>query len=164
VRTSNPIRGILTPGVIFGALIFGAGLFLVTFLSLKWTRPTKTPAGVVTAALTIISAPTETFIPPTLVAAKATPNPNVPPAPPSGEIIIGGFVQISGTEGAGLRLRLGPGLDHNPEFLGLESEVFKIEAGPQEADGFVWWYLTAPFEVDRKGWAVSNYLEVVQNP
>jgi len=145
-------------------MIFGGGLFLVTFLSIRWTRPIQTPAGVVTAALTIIPAATETPIPPTPAAVEATPDPEVPPPPPSGEINIGSFVQISGTEGAGLRLRLGPGLGHNPEFLGLESEVFKIEAGPQEADGYIWWYLVAPFEVDRKGWAVSNYLEIVQNP
>jgi len=161
---NNLVRNLLTPGVVIGALIFGGGLFLVTILSLNWTRPPQAPAGIVTAALTIIPAPSETSVSPSPIPEDATPNPGAPPEPPSGDIQAGGFVQISGTEGAGLHLRLGPGLDYAPEFLGLESEVFKIEAGPQEADGFVWWYLVAPFELDRKGWAVSNFLEVVQNP
>jgi hypothetical protein len=74
------------------------------------------------------------------------------------------FVKISGTEGAGLRLRSQPGLDYQPRFLGIEDEIFQIEDGPESADGYVWWYLVAPFEANRNGWAVSNYLEVIQEP
>ncbi len=42
--------------------------------------------------------------------------------------------------------------------LGTEAEVFKVEDGPMEADGYTWWYLVGPFDPDRKGWGVADYL------
>ena len=77
---------------------------------------------------------------------------------------MGSFVQITGTGGDGLRIRTEPGLSSEVRFLGLDSEVFEIREGPQEIDGHTWWYLVAPFEENRNGWAVSGYLSVVQNP
>ena len=73
-------------------------------------------------------------------------------------------MKINGTEGAGLRLRSLPGLEYEPRFLGVEDEIYQIEDGPKESDDYVWWYLVAPFEPNRNGWAVSNYLQVVQEP
>jgi hypothetical protein len=78
------------------------------------------------------------------------------------EITIGIFIQISGTDGAGLRLRSGPGLDNAPNFLGMDDEVFKVSDGPEESDGFIWWFLVAPYDENRNGWAASDYLEVVE--
>jgi hypothetical protein len=77
---------------------------------------------------------------------------------------IGVYVEISGTQGDGLRLREGPGLDNQMIFLGIEAEIFRIEDGPQVSDGYTWWYLVAPFDSSRNGWAVSNYLTIIQNP
>jgi hypothetical protein len=77
---------------------------------------------------------------------------------------VDGYVQITGTGGDGLRLRTEAGLGSEVRFLGLEDEVFLIQDGPQNADGYVWWYLVAPFDETRRGWAVSNFLQVVQNP
>ena len=74
---------------------------------------------------------------------------------------IGAYVQIYGTGGDGLRLRAGPGTDNPPLFLGKESEVFQIKNGPKESGGFTWWYVVAPYDESRKGWAVQNYLSVV---
>ncbi|HZD55175.1 MAG TPA: hypothetical protein VE136_00510, partial [Anaerolineales bacterium] len=88
----------------------------------------------------------------------------IPSQGPSGEVAIGAYVQITGTGGDGLRLRTGPGLSNEVRFLGLESEVFEVRDGPQEADGYTWWYLVAPFDETRNGWAVSGFLSVVQNP
>jgi hypothetical protein len=88
----------------------------------------------------------------------------VPPSPPPGEIAVGAYVQITGTSGAGLRFREQPGLEAPVLMLGAEAEVFKVEQGPQDADGYVWWYLVGPYDPARHGWAVANYLEVVQNP
>lgn len=75
-------------------------------------------------------------------------------------------MQISGTGGDGLRLRTGAGLDNEVGFLGLEAEVFQIIDGPQEADGYTWWLLEAPYDEgqQRRGWAVANYLASIQNP
>jgi hypothetical protein len=49
-------------------------------------------------------------------------------------------------------------------FIALEAEVFQIEDGPSQADGYTWWYLVAPFDASHHGWAVSNYMNVVQKP
>jgi hypothetical protein len=149
--------------VVIGALILAAGGFLLLLLTLNWNRPPRSPVGVVTAALTIIPAPTTTLTP-SSTPDELVPNPDEPPAPPEGEIGKGVFVKINGTEGAGLRLRSQPGLEFDPLFLGVEDEIFQIEDGPEESDGYVWWYLVAPFEPNRNGWAVSNYLQAVQEP
>ena len=77
------------------------------------------------------------------------------------DIAIGGYVQISGTEGVGLHIRSGPGTDYESKFVGMDSEVFKVEDGPREADGFTWWFLVAPYDTNRSGWAVANYLTVI---
>ena len=83
---------------------------------------------------------------------------------PTWVIAVGAYVQISGTGGDGLRLRTDPGLDSEVRILGAESEVFQVEDGPKDVDGFTWWYLVGPYDASRRGWAVSNYLSVVQNP
>jgi hypothetical protein len=80
------------------------------------------------------------------------------------DVSVGGYVQISGTDGQGLRLRTGPGTGNEPRFLGMDSEVFLVKEGPEEADGFTWWYLEAPYDPARSGWAASAYLTVVNNP
>lgn len=77
---------------------------------------------------------------------------------------MGAFVQVSGTGGDGLRLRAEPSLDGEVRFLGLESEVFRVEDGPEEVDGYTWWYMVAPYDDSVNGWGVSNFLAVVQNP
>jgi hypothetical protein len=154
---------VLNLGVIIAALVVGSGLFLSLALIFYNSRPARTPVGVVTAALTIVpvssATPTQTPQPEEIPS-----DTSLPPEPPSGEFTVGSFVKVNGTEGAGLRLRIEPGLGFQPVYLGMEDEIFKIEAGPQQADDYTWWYLVAPFDPDRKGWAVSNYLEPVQNP
>jgi hypothetical protein len=79
-------------------------------------------------------------------------------------IAIGAHVQIQGTGGDGLRLRSEPGLNGEILLLGSESEVFRVADGPVDTDGYTWWHLVGPFDETRQGWAVSNYLVVVQNP
>ncbi len=156
--------GLFSPGLIAISLILGAGLVFVTIFILNVNRPPLTPVGVVTAALTVIPAPTATSPPSILLPTAPAAASNMPPALPPGELAVGAFVQISGTGGDGLRLRANPGLAYESRFLGLEAEVFQIEAGPQDVDSYTWWYLVAPFDTTRCGWAVSNYLEVVQEP
>lgn len=73
-------------------------------------------------------------------------------------------MQIVGTGGDGLRLRTEPGLDSQVRLLGAEAEVFQIREGPQDVAGYTWWYLVAPYDESRQGWAVSNYLALIQNP
>jgi hypothetical protein len=159
-------REIFTPGVILAALGLAVALLLGVSLLIAASKPARSPAGLVTAALTVIPIPSSTPLPPTPlpVTPTVTLDPNLPPAPPTGEISVGVFVQISGTGGDGLRLRSGPGLANEPQFLGFEGEIFQVEDGPVQADGYVWWRLQAPAGEQRQGWAVSNYLQFVQNP
>jgi hypothetical protein len=43
----------------------------------------------------------------------------------------------------------------------MDAEVFEVKEGPKEADGFTWWYLVAPYDTNRSGWAASKFLTVV---
>ncbi|NSW51688.1 MAG: hypothetical protein HPY85_04205 [Anaerolineae bacterium] len=76
-------------------------------------------------------------------------------------ITIGTVVQITGTEGAGLRLRSDAGINHSVQFLGEELELFQVVQGPVDSDGYTWWYLESPYDSARSGWAASLYLQVL---
>ena len=70
-------------------------------------------------------------------------------------------VQIYNTDGEGLRLRDGPGTTLGVKFIALDSELYNVSAGPEEADGYVWWYLVSPYDENRSGWAASKYLMLI---
>jgi hypothetical protein len=115
--------------------------------------------GFTPAEITVIAAPTSTSSAP----ATATIDPFAPTPAPTG-IALGNYVQISGTEGEGLRIHSEPGLNGEFEFLGYDSEVFIIKDGPRQADGFTWWYLVAPYDETRNGWAAADFLSYVPAP
>lgn len=144
---------ILVALLVAGLLIGGIGVVLLLL-----PGPAQ-PASQPPAMMTIIPAPTAT----------ATPEPTSVLPSPTASVAVGGisqgmYVQISGTEGQGLRLRAGPGTSNPPRFLGMDSEVFLVKDGPQDSDGFTWWYLEAPYDPGRSGWAASAYLTVVNQP
>ncbi len=160
-----PRGALFGPGVIIGAILFGLALFGLTIGVFWFFRPEPTPAAASTAVLNVIHAPTATIPPPTPTPTmQATATSPVPPSPQEGTLGLGTFVQISGTGGDGLRIRSEASLQGAVQALGIEAEVFEITGGPQEADGYTWWYLTAPYEEARAGWAVANYLQPIQNP
>lgn len=144
---------------IVGMIVIGAGLFLLVLLFVYASRAEQTPVGVATAALSLIPAPTKTPPPP-----PATETPIHPTPIPPGIIGIEVYVQVIGTGGDGLRLREGPGLDQEQRFLGLEAEIFQVIDGPIQADEYTWWHLESPHAEDRHGWAVSEYLDIVDEP
>ena len=158
------LPALIRPWVLLAAVFFGALLFLVILVLLNYSRPAQQPVGMVTAALTVIPAPTMTALPPAPTDPQPTPDPNIPVGSPPGTFSIGAFISVSGTEGDGLRLRSGPGLEFNPRYLGLEGEIFRLDDGPRDADGYTWWLLVAPADETRQGWAVVNYLSLAQNP
>jgi hypothetical protein len=143
--------------VILLGLLVAVGL-IAMFLVLILLMPV--PASYTTeppAALTMIVAPIPTVTPPRSI---GTPVPTTPPS--VGGISIGNYVQITGTEGQGLRLRSGAGINNPPRFLGMDAEVFLVKDGPKIADDFTWWFLEAPYDPGRSGWAASNYLKVIE--
>ena len=153
-------RQLFNKWVILGALLLAGLLLLITAVSIGLTSaPQNSDVGFVPADLTVIPAPTATSSAP----ATATIDPFAPTAAPTG-IAIGNYVQITGTQGEGLRIRSEPGLNGNPEFLGYDSEVFIVKDGPRQADGFVWWYLVAPYDETRVGWAASDFLTYIPAP
>jgi len=117
------------------------------------------------AVLTIIPViSTEQFQATLTTSSNLTGTSQVFPTPLPGEITLGAHVQVTGTSGDGLRLRAEPSIGSQVRLLGSEAEVFRVDDGPLTVDGFIWWYLVGPFDENRRGWAVSNYLKVVQNP
>lgn len=149
-----------------GALATAIVLVLSAAIFLAMTRPTEEIPASGTAMVLVIEAPSPTPSLTPTPRVTATPTRDVPPSPLPGVIAAGAYVQIHGTGGDGLRLRAGAGLDQPVGFLGLESEVFLVVEGPEEKDGYEWWLLESPYDEGqrRRGWAVSNYLSVVQNP
>lgn len=144
---------------ILAGVVLGGGLFFFSLLFLWALRPETTVEAHPTAVITFIAAPSKTTAPlPDLL--------STPTLSPSEAVIIDGigkglYVQIKGTGGSGLRLRAAASTTAEVRFLGYESEVFLVTEGPKNADGIVWWYLTAPYDETRSGWAASNYLSPV---
>jgi hypothetical protein len=152
------MKDLLNPWVIAGAVFVASVLLAVTFLAAGSITPSDQFAYYGEAALTVLPVPTftPTVIPPTPAL--------TPTLETNSGIQIGGYVKISGTEGEGLRFRRDPSLNGEIIYLGLEDEVFLVKDGPEDQDGYLWWYLEAPLNETRNGWAVSNFLQTAQNP
>jgi len=128
---------------------------LAVFISFL-VRNNSSVSNMPTASFVVIPAPTFTSTPdPVLSATQGAENEI------RDGIRIGSVIQIHGTDGAGLRLRSGPGTDYGIKFIGLDSEIYEVEDGPVDADGYVWWYLVSPYDTNRSGWAASSYLSLV---
>jgi hypothetical protein len=151
--------------VIAGAIGVAAILAVSLLLLLNATKADTQAYSPATAVLNVIDVPDPTNTPQIFTPVPTfTQSADVPPAPPPGEISVGASVQISGTGGDGLRLRSNPGLQGDVLYLGYEGEVFQISDGPDEVDGYTWWHLSAPYDEKVHGWAVSNFLTILQNP
>jgi hypothetical protein len=154
------VRELVNKWVILGALAFAGLLLLITAVAIGLTSARRnSEVGFVPANVTVIPAPTGTSgAPPT-----PTIDPFASPTSPTG-IAIGNYVQITGTEGQGLRIRAEPGLGGEFQFLAYDSEVFVVQDGPREVDGYVWWYLVAPYDETRVGWAAADFLTYIPEP
>jgi hypothetical protein len=153
-------RQLFNKWVIIGALIIAGILILILLVSIGWMNPPPSSnVGFVPANLTVISAPTAT----PNVTATATIDPFAPTPTPTG-LALGNYAQITGTEGEGLRIRTEPGLNSDIAFLGYDSEVFLVKDGPRDVDGYVWWYLVAPYDETRAGWAAADFLIYIPAP
>src|SRR5215211_7040902 len=151
------LRQLLNKWVVLGALAVAGLLMLITAIAIGLTAaPQSSEVGFAPADVTVIAAPTSTSgAPPT-----PTIDPFASPTSPAG-IAIGNYVQITGTEGQGLRIRAEPGLAGEFQFLAYDAEVFLVQDGPREVDGYVWWYLVAPYDETRVGWAAADFLTYI---
>jgi len=155
------MRWYINPIVIGGAILLTLLLFVLVFSIVWLSRPAKTQSGQTTAVLNVIRLPTatQTHTPqPGLVAT------NTPQPPGDSTIVTGGYIKITGTGGDGLRLRLEPGLKGQIQFVAAENEIFLVENGPQESDGYTWWYLIGVKNETVRGWAVSDFIQAIQYP
>jgi len=150
------LKSFLNPITIVTGLVFLGGLILMG-LAVLFLGRSPAPERGATPVLTKIAAPTMT---PESVAPTATPTPT--PTSifflPEGVIGVGAYVQVTGTNGAGLRMRSDPGLGGEVNFTALDSEVFLVIDGPVEADGYTWWHLEAPYDQTRNGWSAGDFL------
>jgi hypothetical protein len=80
-----------------------------------------------------------------------------------GSFELGDLVEVRGTGGDGLRVRESPGISGAINFVGFENEVFVVQGGPVEQDDHTWWYLVNPYDSDKRGWAVSDYLQPLES-
>lgn len=146
------VGAVITAGILMGLAWLG--------LSLLPSQPVGAQAES-QVALTVIPAATST--PPGMNNLFFTPTPTLDPlAGGSGTGIRQGiYVQITGTDGEGLRIRTAPGTGSQVKFLALDAEVFKVIEGPQQADDYTWWYLEAPYDQSRNGWAAAEFLTIV---
>lgn len=135
-------------------LIAIATLGPLMYLSQQNATPTLDFNIIVNPTLT----PTATFTATPVEAAGPTLTPTLGPIP-EGSFMIGQLVEVRGTEGDGLRVREAPGTDGRILFVGYENEVFIVQGGPVEADGHTWWHLVNPYNDEKSGWSVADYLQ-----
>jgi hypothetical protein len=159
-RSKKSLRFLLNPVTIITTIILLVGM-IATGLVVLFLGRNQAPTASVTPVLTKIDAPTAT---------PTVPDPTETPTPtstsifflPEGVIGVGAYVQVIGTEGAGLRMRSDPGLDGEVKFTALDSEVFLVIEGPVEADGYTWWHLEAPYDETRSGWSAGDFLTPIE--
>ena len=138
-------------GVAFAIVTCGL-VFLLVWLLTPETAAANPPAK---AVVTLLPAPT------------FTPVVEMTSTPASDENVIDGIgfgmqVEIFDTGGSGLRFRAAPGIDADIEFIAVDGELFQVEGGPVEEDGFLWWFLVSTEISSRRGWAVSPYLRAAE--
>jgi hypothetical protein len=154
------LKDFLSPITLITSLILILGLFVggIAVLFLGRNQGIESQA---TPVINIIPAPT-------LTPKRITPTVSNNPTPtsifilPEGVIGVGAYIQVVGTEGAGLRMRAEPGLAGEIKFTALDSEVFLVIDGPVEADGYTWWHLEAPYDQTRNGWSAGEFLTLIE--
>lgn len=155
----------LSLGVILGS--FGVMVFvcLAGGAALYFLPPLTPQVEVASPVVQVIDGFTSTpYVPTETPTIVPTSTENLPPSPLPNMIGLGSTVQIFGTDGEGLNIRIKPGLGTDIVFLAYDSEIFEIGDGPEVRNDITWWYLVTPVDSSRAGWAASNYLTLVANP
>jgi hypothetical protein len=146
--------------------ILGVVVFIAALISGYFSRISNMSQISIAPGLTVVAVPTDTLPAPTSQVTQALTPTQSPTSPPMTDIDIdiGELVIVSDTDGDRLRIRTQPGLSSEIGFLAYENDVFQVENGPVEQDGYVWWFLVNPYDRSKSGWAVENYLRRMENP
>lgn len=152
---------VINKRVIIGAAFVAILLAIYGILTLNGINYQKSEVAQATANLTVIapeSIPTQDL---SLLVATPTPTPDTSLGDLKG-IQIGKYVQISGTNGSGLKIRGEPGLNTQMNFLANDSEIFQVMDGPVKQDDLIWWKLVTPYDQARLGWAAADFLTLIE--
>lgn len=153
-------RLLFNPITLVIGLIFIIGLILIILVILFLGRdPRPESNGPMTLTRIPAFTPTQKFVQPTIT---PSPTPTSIFFLPADTIGVGAYVQVIGTEGAGLRMRADPGLNSAINFTALDSEVFLVIDGPVNLDGYTWWQLEAPYDRTRNGWSAGDFLTPIE--
>ena len=113
--------------VILGAFGLAFLLLALVVVAVIFSAPTNPTGEFPTAILSIVPGPTSTLFVPTATSTRIpSVTADIPPSPMPGMIGVGAFVQIYGTEGAGLNIRAGAGLSNDINFVAYDAEVFEV--------------------------------------
>ena len=138
-------------------LLLAVGLGPLLYLE----EPNPTPTLDFSVIVNPTSTPTPTPTATALNAAVPSPTATIE-VQAQGSFGLGDLVEVRGTGGDGLRVRESPGMTGAINFVGFENEVFVVQGGPVEQDDHTWWYLVNPYDSEKLGWAVSDYLQPLE--
>jgi hypothetical protein len=150
---------LLTPKVIVAAIFVATSLFIISFILILFTAPPPSDLSSIIAVATVKPYTTTNNAYPVNTNDPYVPTPTPTLAP--GQISIGSVVQVTNTEGTGLRFRAQPSLVGKEVFMGFDTEAFKVVDGPKQVDGYTWYFLASINNENRTGWAVTNYLKTI---
>jgi hypothetical protein len=77
---------------------------------------------------------------------------------PAGTFAVGSEVTVTGTGGAGVSLRAGPGTDNARLAIGQDGDVLEIIGGPEETGEYTWWQVRTADGTE--AWVVEDFLLV----
>ena len=144
---------------ILGALVVAGCLILVTLMSIGWTSARQeAPLGFVPADLTIIP-PIHVHLAAHRDSATTAARPR--PRADRHRRLRADHRHRRRRACASARRRV---RTRETVFVGEEEEIFLVKDGPQQADGYTWWYLVAPYDETRAGWAAADFLAAVPAP
>ncbi len=147
--------------IFWGAILFFVLFGLFVFMALNRLAIQQSIQNTPQAQITILS---DAAIPTldTGLLTGVTPTATIDPSVMNGTgLIVGKYIQISGTGGSGVNVRLTPNLNGEASFVAQESEVFLIIGGPTSQDGYTWWQISTPYDQSRQGWAVDQYMHII---
>jgi hypothetical protein len=159
------IKRIFTLKVFLAMVIIAAVMICLVCLYLYLRPDSSLPAGTSPYAINMLVTPasTSTPLPATPTASPTQPGMEATSTPAPGEIAVGVYVQVRPGVDA-LNLREEPGLESKRLNLAFDSEVFHVTGGPEVADGYTWWHLTASYDISRAGWAAQDFLVAIPRP